>query len=307
MNETKPAGFLAAAHTPFHADSRLDLGGVEKQAGHMLAHRVPGVFIMGTTGECHSLSLEERLSLTERWMAVTRGSALQVVVHVGANCLGDARLLAAAAQKHGASAIAALPPSYFKPADVSALVECMAEIASAAPKTPFYYYDIPPMTGVNLPMAEFLERGGERIPTLAGLKFSNPDLMTLQLCLRQSRGRFSVFWGSDESLLAALALGATGAVGSTYNFAAPIYHRLAKALAAGDLATAREEQFRSVRVVTCLLGMPSGFISASKALMGLLGVPLGPARLPLLNTTAEQTRQLRERLEAMGFFEWVAV
>jgi N-acetylneuraminate lyase len=155
-------------------------------------------------------------------------------------------------------------------------------------------------------MAEFLERGAERIPTLAGLKFSNPDLMTLQLCLRQSRGRFAVFWGNDESLLAALALGATCAVGSTYNFAAPIYHRLATALAAGDLAVAREEQFRSVRMVACLAAMPSGFISASKALMGLLGVPLGPMRLPLVNTTPEQTQQLRERLEAMGFFDWVA-
>jgi len=271
----------------------------------MLNHHVPGVYIMGTTGECHSLSLQERLSLIERWMAVTRQSKFPVVVHVGANCLGDARALAAAAQQQGAAAIAALPPSYHKPADVTMLVASMAEIAAAAPQTPFYYYDIPPMTGVNLPMAEFLERGAERIPTLAGLKFSNPDLMTLQRCLQLERGRFAVFWGSDESLLAALALGATAAVGSTYNFAAPIYHRLIKAHAMGDQITAQAEQFRAVRLVETLVATPGGFISASKALMELLGVPVGPARLPLPRLTPPQISDLRKRLEELGFFEWI--
>jgi len=306
VNQPRLSGFLAAAHTPFHPDGGLDVSAVEKQAAHLLAHQVPGVFIMGTTGECHSLSREERLALIERWMAVTRNTVLPVVVHVGANCLGDAQALAAAAQQQGAAGIAALPPSYYKPADVSTLVACMAEIAAAAPKTPFYYYDIPPMTGVDLPMAEFLERGAERIPTLAGLKFSNSDLMTLQRCLRVERGRFAVFWGSDESLLAALALGATAAVGSTYNFAAPIYHRLLKAHTTGDHAAAQEEQFRSVRLVECLAATPGGFLSASKALMGLLRVPLGPVRLPLVNLTPEQVDHLRRQLEALGFFEWIS-
>jgi N-acetylneuraminate lyase len=306
VNEPRLTGFLAAAHTPFHPDGSLDVDAVDKQAAHLLAHRVPGVFIMGTTGECHSLSREERLSLIDRWMAVTRKTALLVVVHVGANCLGDARALAEAAQRQGAAGIAALSPSYYKPADVPTLVQCMAEIAEAAPKTPFYYYDIPPMTGVHLPMAEFLERGAEQIPNLAGLKFSNPDLMTLQRCLRVGHGKFAVFWGSDESLLAALALGATAAVGSTYNFAAPIFHRLLKAWTAGDQATAREEQFRAVRMVECLLATPGGFLSASKALMGLLGVPVGPARLPLNNLTRAQSDDLRRRLEEIGFFDWVS-
>src|SRR5262245_41902706 len=305
MNYPKLTGFVPAAHTPFLQDGSLDLGGVEKQAAHMLTHKVPGVFIMGTTGECHSLSLEERLALAARWLDVARGTPLQVVVHVGSNSLSDARALAADAQKRGAAAIAALAPSYYKPRDVGTLVDCMAEIASAAPQTPFYYYDIPPMTGVPLPMAEFLERASVRLPTLAGLKFSNPDLLMFQHCLHHDRGRFAVLWGSDESLLAALALGGTGAVGSTYNFAAPVYHRLLKAFHAGDLATAREEQFRSARVVHCLCAMPGGFLSASRALMGLLGVPVGPARLPLASTTPEHIGHLQARLEEMGFFGWI--
>src|SRR5262249_54096156 len=152
----------------------------------------------------------------------TRGTDLRLIVHVGSNCLADARALAAQARSLGATAIAALAPSYFKPGSVDALIACCAEIAGAAPDVPFYFSAFPSMTGVRRPIPEFLANAPDRIPTLAGLKFTNPDLMAFQACLRAGDGRFDILWGVDESLLAALALGAEGAVGSTYNFAAPI-------------------------------------------------------------------------------------
>ena len=221
MNKTQLHGLIAATHTPFHEDGSLNLAIVETQAAHLLKNGVKTVFIGGTTGESHSLALEERRALAQRWMEVARGTEMKVIVHVGSNCLADARVLAAQAEQLGVAAISALTPSYFKPRSVDALVACAADIAAAAPRTPFYFYDIPVMTGVNLPMPEFLARGRERIPTLTGLKFTNPDLMAYQQCRRVNNGAFDVPWGGDEFLLAALALGATSAVGSTYNFAAP--------------------------------------------------------------------------------------
>jgi len=92
-------------------------------------------------------------------------------------------------------------------------------------------------------------------------------------------------------------------VGSGFNFAAPIYHRLLEAFRAGDWAAARREQFRGVQLVQLLAGY--GYMGAAKAVMQMLGVDVGPARLPNSNLTAEQRSELRSRLEAMGFFEWV--
>src|SRR5262249_23664858 len=140
MNMPKLSGLVAATYTPFAADGSLNLLAVERQAAHLLANGISTVFVGGTTGERHSLSPSERLALAERWLQVARGSALRVIVHAGANCLVDARALAAHAHKHGASAIAAVAPSYFKPRTIDALVQCLAEITSAAPETPFYYY-----------------------------------------------------------------------------------------------------------------------------------------------------------------------
>jgi N-acetylneuraminate lyase len=296
-------GLVAAVHTPFHDDGALNLEAVEKQAEHLLSNKITTAFVAGSTGESHSLALDERRQLAQRWMEATRETSLRVVVHVGSNCLPDAKALSAQAGQLGAVAIAALAPSYFKPRSLDALIDCLAEIAAAAPQTPFYFYDIPALTGVTFSMPEFLARACHRIPTLAGVKFTNSDLMAYQLCLRADDGRWDVPFGIDESLLAALALGARGAVGSSYNFAAPLYQRLMKLVAAGDLQAAREEQFRSVRLIQLLASY--GYMGAAKATMGMLGVAVGPARLPNKALSAEETTCLGRDLELLGFFDWI--
>jgi N-acetylneuraminate lyase len=297
-------GLVAAAHTPFKPDGTLNLAVVEKQAAHFLQNKVPVAFIGGSTGESHSLSLDERRKLAARWMAVAKGTKLKVIVHVGSNCVADARTLAAHAQKLGAAAVSALAPCYFKPRHVDALLDTCAQIAGGAPGLPFYFYDIPVLTGVSLSMPDFLARGRAKMPNLAGIKWTNPDLYSYQLC-RALPGDFDLPWGNDEYLLAALALGARGAVGSTYCFAAPIYRRLWGAFAVGDLEKARAEQYRSCLLVKCLAGQPYGYMGAAKALMGLLGVPVGPARLPNLTPTSEQVKALRGELDALGFWDWI--
>jgi N-acetylneuraminate lyase len=302
MTSSKLHGLVAATHTPFAADGELDPGAIEAQAEFLAADGVDAVFIGGTTGECHSLTIEERLALADRWAAVAKGSPLKLVVHVGANSLADAKALAAQAQRLGAAAISALAPSYFKPGTLGVLVDCCREVAAAAPALPFYYYDIPPMTGVRFPMPDFLDAAEGRIPTLAGIKFSNPDLMAYQRCLRAHGGRFDIPWGIDEYILAALAVGCRGGVGSSYNFAAPIYVRLIEAFRKGDLDAAREEQFRSVRLVQLLADF--GYMAAAKAIMGMLGAPVGPPRLPNADLGPGRREELRSALDQLGFFEW---
>jgi N-acetylneuraminate lyase len=299
----KLTGLVAATHTPFHPDGQLNLALVEKQAQHLHRLGIGAVFINGSTGESHSLTVEERLALARRWSEVVRGTKMRLVVHVGSNCLADARTLAAGAQAIGAEAIAALAPSYFKPKFLDTLIACCAEVAGAAPGVPFYFYDIPALTGVQFPMPEFLAHAAQRIPTLAGIKFTNPDLMAYQQCLHAQEGRFDIPWGLDEYLLAALALGAVGTVGSGYNFAAPVYLRLLAAFARGDLATGRAEQYRGVRLVELLARF--GYMGAAKAVMSFLGVEVGPVRLPNANLTLEQRASLRAGLEQLGFFDWV--
>jgi N-acetylneuraminate lyase len=300
---TRLTGLVTATHTPFDDAGELNLTAIERQAEHLLKSGLQTVFIGGSTGESHSLTVAERHALAERWSAVARGTALRVVVHVGSNCLADARALAAQAEQLAATAVSAMAPSYFKPRSLDDLVGWCAAIADAAPGVPFYYYDIPSMTGVLFPMPDFLDRAAAQIPSFAGIKFTNPDQMAYLRCLRSHGGRFDVPWGTDESLLAAFALGATGAVGSSYNFAAPINHRLLAALSRGELAAAREEQFKSVQLISLLYEF--GYLAAAKAVMERLGVPVGPPRPPLSRLSPAQLRELAAGLDRLGFSSWL--
>jgi N-acetylneuraminate lyase len=296
-------GLIAATHTPTEQDGRLNLSAVETQARHLVKHGVAGVFIGGTTGESHSFTTAERQALTECWTAVARDLPLRVVVHVGHNCGADAQELARHAERCGAAAISALAPSYFKPPTPRHLAEFLAAIAGAAPRTPFYFYDIPTWTGVNFPASVVMGELAPRAPNFTGVKYTNPDLCELQRTLSFGDGAYDILWGTDEALLAGWSLGCRGAVGSTYNFAAPIYHRVIDAFERQDLDAARTTQLQSVKMVMTIAKY--GFLPASKLVMKMLGVDCGIARPPLATLDDGQFRNLRNDLEAIGFFEQV--
>jgi len=296
---------VAAAHSPLHHHDRsLAPAVVATQAAFFKANGVRTVFITGSTGECHSLTCAERLTLYDAWAAAAPAHGIAVIAHVGSNSIEDARALARHARKLALSAISALSPSYYKPATLNDLIDWCATIAAEAPELPFYYYDIPMMTGVSLPMERFLVEAPTRIPNLAGIKFTNTDLVSYRRCLEISAGRFDLPFGVDEALIGALATGARGGVGSTYNWAPKLYVDLMSAFNRGDLAEAQRLQSTSVAMVEAIAR--TGFMGTAKALMGRLGVPVGPARAPLGNPTEAQVDALMARLNELGFDQWGA-
>ncbi len=286
-------GLIPACHTPFDRAGNLNLSIVEQQAALFRESRLRSVFVGGTTGEFASLTISERKALCERWVAVA-GDSLQIALHVGSNCQADSIELAAHARETGVAAVAAVAPSYFKPATVPDLVDFLAPIAAQAGPLPFYYYHIPCMTTVRLPVAELLREARGRIPNLRGLKFSHDDMVDLQGCITAEGGAYDVLFGFDEALLAGLSFGVAGAVGGTYNFAAPLYERIMRAFEKGDLTTARSAQFRATEMIKVLSA--SGFTAASKAVMAFIGVDCGPVRAPLHNLSREQLCSLYDKL-----------
>ena len=303
MPTFKFSGLCTATHTPFHADGSLNLEAVERQASFLRGHGITSVFIGGTTGESSSLTAAERAALNDRWAVVGPAAGIDVIVHVGANCLTEAAQLAAHAEKNQAKAVSMIAPSYFKPRTMADLVASCAMVAKAAPRTPFYYYDIPGMTGISgFPVDVFLKAASPIIPNLAGVKYSNGDLEAMRRAQALEGGRFDLPFGVDERFLDALRAGASAGVGSTYNFNPGPLQRVIAAQAKGDAAKAEAEQAKVQPVVDILA--KRGYMGAAKALMGHLGVALGPARLPNGNPDAAETKKMIGELEAIDFFGW---
>ena len=298
MNRPRFVGLVAAPFTPLHDDGGIDEGLIERLAAGLAADGVAAAFVCGTTGEGPSLTTAERKRVAERWVKAAP-AGLRVVVHVGHACGADCRELAANAAAIGADAIACLAPFFFRPATVRDLVDFCRPVAAAAEDLPFYYYHIPSMTGVAFPMVDFLGAAAGTIPSLAGLKYTHDDLHDLGRCVRFEDGRFDVLFGRDEALLAGLACGVQGAIGSTYNYMAGVYHELIAAFRAGDLETARRRQAVAGDVIAVMLA--HGGLPAGKAIMALRGFDCGPVRPPLVTLDAGRRASLARALAAVGF------
>ncbi len=280
-------------------DARVDLDRIPSLVEHLLRDGVSALYVLGSTGEGVSLTLRERERTAATFIQAVAGR-VPVVVHVGHNSLQEAQTLARHAQQAGASAISAAPPHYFKPNSARSLVDCLSVIAAGAPDLPFYYYHIPGKTGVELDLDDFLRLAALRLDSLVGVKFSDTRLHEISACTYAER--YDFICGVDEMLLGAWMTGMRGAVGTTYNFAAPLYSRLITCCEQGRIEEARRHQARAstmIKVILKTCGRP-GF----KAVMGLIGQDCGPHRLPHSTAIPAQISEMHKALEAIGFFEW---
>jgi N-acetylneuraminate lyase len=296
--KSRISGLIAAPFTAFNADGSLNLALIDQQAAALIASGVSGAFVCGTTGEGLSLSTEERRLVAEHWVRAA-SQRLHVIVHVGHQAIGESCALAAHAEKIGAAGFATLGPTFFSVPGTAQLVDYCGRVAAAAPGLPFFYYHIPIMTRIDLPMHEFLRMGSQKIPNLAGIKFTHENLMDYRRCVEFEDGRFNILFGRDEILLAALSLGATGAVGSTYNYMSRVYTALIEAFQAGDLEAAL--RFQSVAIRIIVLMSQRGGLPAGKAMMKMIGLDCGPVRPPLANLSATAIEDFARELDQAGF------
>lgn len=295
----KYQGLIAAGFTPMRADGEVALEKVAELVDFAVRKKISALFINGSTGEFSALSLKERLQLAEAYLRAVAGR-LPIIVHVGSTSVRESVILARHAREKGAAAVGALAPFYFRPGDLNTLVQVLKTIADACAPLPFYYYHIPVLTGVNFRMRELLPLVEREIPNFAGIKFTHEDLMDYQRCVDYNPKRFQIMFGRDETLLAGLALGAEAAVGSTYNFAPGIYHRILDAFARGDLKEARHWQGHSQAMISLL---PRYGFALQKLFMKFAGVDIGPARQPVVNMTPAQEEEMRGKLVKMELLD----
>ncbi|MBI4979876.1 MAG: dihydrodipicolinate synthase family protein [Spirochaetes bacterium] len=287
-------GLIAAPFTPMHDDGSIAFDVIPSYAEKLIADGIAGVFVNGTTGEGQSLSSGERLKTAETWMRFGSDS-FRIIINTGHTALPECIAFAKHAEAIGAHAVGLMPPYFFRPSGIEELVSFCAAVAAACPKTPVYYYHIPSLTGVTFPMLDFLRTADGRIPNLAGVKFTHENIMDYAQCLSFQNGKYDILFGRDEILLSSLAVGAKGAIGSTYNFAAPLYRRIMSAFAAGDIESARAAQTKAVNMIAVMIRF--GGLRAGKAIMRLAGgIDCGPVRFPLRHVSDDESALLGKEI-----------
>ena len=296
-------GQWCASVTEFGADGRVSTKNVGKYARHLVSEGCCGVFVCGTSAESMSLSLAERMALAEAWKAAGDSYGLKIVVHCGCDATGDAVALARHAASLGCAGISAMAPRFFKCASAAQLAEYCAAIAGAAPTTPFLYYHFPMATGVSIKASDFFNEADKRIPTLAGMKFSDGNMWEYgDCCDADASGALAFMPGFEAQTLAYLPYHPRetfGAISLSFSVLAPLHARIADKFYGGDAADAHHLQAASrkfFRMVT-----PYGWTQSVKLALAEKGIFDSPAcRAPSKNLTAQQKAELKAIFAALA-------
>ncbi len=288
-------GIIPALLTPLNEDgTAINFATLRQLVEFHIQRGVRGLFVCGGSGEGLLLTADERQAVLEAVVAAV-ARRVSVIAHVGALDTAAAQRLAAHAAGLKVDAVAAVPPFYFR-VDEAALYDHYRLIADAAAGTPVYLYNIPSATGVEITsamMAKLIE-----IPAVRGIKYTSSNFYDMRNIIELAPNELTVLSGSDEVCIAGLAMGAHGAIGSTYNVMPATFAALYQAFRAGDVAEAQVFQFRANRVIKALLSVP--LIAGLKVILSSWGYDCGGPRRPQRPITAEERAGLLDAVAAAG-------
>ncbi|MEP1208123.1 MAG: N-acetylneuraminate lyase [Rhizobiaceae bacterium] len=289
---TISGSIFAAMLTPFNDDGSVSTKGVAPLVDYVLSNGVDGLYASGSTGESVLQSRDERAALLSELGDYARDKCT-LIAHVGSASTDEAVSLAKLAEQKGFHALSAVPPFYYKHT-YSDIADYYKAIVDAA-DLPLIIYNIPALSGIDIPTEGLLDLLGD--DRIAGVKFTAQDLFQFEE-LRKAAANKSFYFGTDEMFLGAAAMGTDGGIGSTYNLIGDVYVGIQKAVAEGDIDTARQLQRKANDLIAILF--KTGVLPGLKHAMNRLGVPVGPCRRPFSPPSPESIALLEDWMDQHG-------
>ncbi|MEG1535465.1 MAG: N-acetylneuraminate lyase [Clostridia bacterium] len=274
MDTTKFKGIFPALLTPFTKDDQIDAKAIDKLVKMNIAKGVNGFYVGGSTGEGLLLTVDERKQLFKAAADANEGKTT-LIAHVGSINTAHSIEMAKYAEEIGYDAISAVAPYYYSFGYEA--IKCYYNDIANSVDIPMIMYNFPAANGFNFnkAMAEDMFQNKHFI----AIKHTNADLYMLQQ-FKSMDCKPLVYNGFDEMLVAGLAMGADGGIGSTYNFMAEKFVAIYKAFNANDIARAKAIQEEVNEIITILIKY--GVFAMEKGVLTEMGIEMGDCRKPFL-------------------------
>lgn len=284
-------GLYVAAIVPYdeHGDVNDDM--IRRLVEANLEQGAAGFFVEGSSGECFLLTPEERLHLFEVFAEYRDRCTL--FAHVGSLNTAEAVRYAQAAKAMGYQRVAATPPIYFGYSS-KAVASYYDDIASAIGEG-VYYYNIPMNTRRTLDLNDVDTRAMFASGSIAGVKHTNLDIYEMDR-LRAIDPTLKLFGGFENLMVAFLAMGCDGFIGSTFNFTLPHFTAIMEAWNAGEIDIARDLQIRANNMMEVI--MREGLFPSIKHVMTERGYDVGGVRKPFQPLDADAAERVDEAVQA---------
>jgi 4-hydroxy-tetrahydrodipicolinate synthase len=284
---------VTAMVTPFTEDLSLDVERARELAGWLVDHGSDGLVVTGSTGEAATLTDQEKVTM---WRAVAEavGDRASVIAGTGTYDTAHSIHLSEEAEKAGAGALLVVTPYYNKPPQ-RGLVEHFSRVARAT-ELPNIVYNIPGRTGTRIAHDTLLRLG--EVDNIVAVKDSTGDFEALARLVAEAPDGFEVYTGDDWATFGSVCLGASGVISVASHVAGERMGRMIELIESGDLAGAREINSDLLPMYDALF-ITSNPIPVKKA-MELIGQPVGPPRLPLVEANQDETTRIEVALKESG-------
>jgi 4-hydroxy-tetrahydrodipicolinate synthase len=284
-------GVYAPIVTPFDAREEIDFDVLKRLIDFVLANGVVGLIPGGTTGEVYALNDAERLEVF-RFVKDYVGSRATLIAGVNAGATRDAVRFAQAAEGLGYDGLMAAVPPYSRPSQRELLAHFKTVAAASA--LPIVLYNFPWRAGSEISY-DILD-GLAVHDNVIGIKEASSDMSRVYEMRMRYGDRFQISCGSDDQALDYFLWGSTSWIGGAASCAPRQHVGVLDAALAGDFPTARA---RMEKLMPLLRNMESGhYTQKVKAGCELQGIPVGPARRPLLPLTPEYLASFAEIFRA---------
>jgi 4-hydroxy-tetrahydrodipicolinate synthase len=286
-------GSATAIVTPFREDGSLNLEKMGELIDQQAAGGTAAIVVSGTTGENATQPLDEHEELMEFCVKYCAGR-MKVVVGVGSNDTMTSIRLARSAEACGADGILMVTP-YYNRTNQSGLVQHFTYVADRV-SVPMILYNVPSRTTVNI-AAETYKILSEH-PNINGVKEASGDFSLFSRTRALCGDELNVWSGNDDNTVPMMAMGAKGVISVASNIVPDVVAKLCGLCLANDFRAASELYYRYADLFAKM------FIEVNpipvKTAMNMMGMGVGPLRLPLWKMSPENEAKLRACLDAYG-------
>ena len=286
-------GSIVALITPFHADGSVNFEKLKELTEWHIANRTDAILALGTTGESSTMTHEEDDAALKCVIEAAAGR-VPIIAGTGSNSTETMLEKSLRAEKLGANGLLLITP-YYNKGNQEGIYRHFASVADAV-KIPCILYNVPGRTGCSISV-ENVEKLSKH-PNICGIKEASGDMsyaMKIAHCVGPD---FALYSGNDDITLPLMSIGGSGVISVFANICPGICHKIVMDYARGDQALALAEHLKYLKLMNDL------FLEVNpipvKTAMGLMGLNVGPMRLPLCEMSPEHRETLRAALEEAG-------
>lgn len=287
-------GSGVAIVTPFNDDESINYDKLDELLDFHCNHRIDSIIICGTTGESSTLSEEEHMDCIRFTIERVKGR-VPVIAGTGSNSTYTTVQMSREAVEDGADGLLLVTP-YYNKCTQAGLVAHYTQVAKEA-KAPIILYSVASRTGVNI-APETAAELYKTVDNIVGIKEASGNISQIAKVMNLTDGKIDLYSGNDDQIVPILSLGGKGVISVLANIAPDYTHDICENFFKGNVAESCRMQLAALPLIEKLFCEVNP-IPVKKAL-NLMGLEVGPLRMPLTEMTEANTAKLAEQMKKFG-------